>query len=152
MKVSELMNPNVVKVGPTTRLSEILQLMLRWHSNDIVVVDGEDRLLGIATYGDVSRRLLPTEQELIEHEEYLLDPGLMDDRDVDLKVPVAEIMTKKVITVPPESHAIKAAALMTARHVKQLPVVEGNRVVGIISLADIGWGFMMRHREYPRGR
>jgi CBS domain-containing protein len=146
MRVSELMNTRVAKVGPKTPLEEILELMLRSHLNDVVVVDRKDKLLGIVTYGDLSRRLLPTERELVDHEEYLIDPGLMEDRVVDIaNVPVEEIMTRKVISVSPESHAIKAGALMTARHVKQLPVVQGDKLVGMISHTDIGWGLMMRY-------
>jgi CBS domain-containing protein len=153
MRVSEVMNPRVAKVGPKTPLAEILQLMLRSHLNDLVVVDRKDKLLGIVTYGDLSRRLLPTQQELIDHEEYLIDPGLMEERVVDIvNVPVEEIMTRKVVTVSPQSQAIKAGATMTAHHVKQLPVVEGDKVVGIISHTDIGWGLLMRYGQHARGR
>ena len=49
MKVSELMNPRVAKVGPKTPLTEVLQLMLRAHLNDVLVVDQDDSLLGIVT-------------------------------------------------------------------------------------------------------
>ena len=76
----------------------------------------------------------------------MTDPGLMEERVLDIgNVPVAEIMTKNVITVSPQSHAIKAGALMTARRVKQLPVMEAGKVVGIISYTDIGWGLMLRY-------
>jgi CBS domain-containing protein len=153
MRVSEVMNPRVAKVGPKTPLAEILQLMLRSHLNDLVVVDRKDKLLGIVTYGDLSRRLLPTQQELIDHEEYLIDPGLMEERVVDIvNVPVEEIMTRKVVTVSPQSQAIKAGATMTAHHVKQLPVVEGDKVVGIISHTDIGWDLLKRYGHHGRGR
>lgn len=153
MRVSEVMNPRVAKVGPKTPLAEILQLMLRSHLNDLVVVDRKDKLLGIVTYADLSRRLLPSQRELVDHEEYLTNPGLMEDRvEQIVTVPVEEIMTKRVITASPQSHAIKAGALMTARHVKQLPVVDGERVVGMISHTDIGWGLMMRYGRYERGR
>ncbi len=151
MKVSELMNARVAKVGPKTPLSDILELMLRSHLNDVVVVDEKDALLGVVTYGDLSRRLLPTPQELMEHEEYLADAGLMEERVVDIvNVPVEEIMTRKVITVSPGCHAIQAGATMTAHHVKQLPVLEGGKVVGVISHTDIGWGLMMRYSQYTK--
>lgn len=153
MKVSELMNPRVVKVDLKTPLREILQLMLRTHLNDIVVVNDKDELLGIVTYADLSRRLLPTQQELAEHEEYLTDPGLMEDSVVDImNVPVEEVMTRKVITVSPDLNAIQAGAIMTARHVKQLPVVEKAKVIGIISYTDIGWGLMMKYSEYIKSK
>jgi CBS domain-containing protein len=152
MKVLELMNPKVITVGLKTPLREVLQLMLRYHLNNIVVVDGEERLAGIITYSDLSRKLLPTQKELMEHEEYLTAPQSMEDRFQDFtNVPVGEIMTRKVITVSPDVEALQAGATMTARRIKQLPVVQDQKVLGIISHQDIGWGLMMRYGEYMKG-
>jgi CBS domain-containing protein len=146
MKVLELMSPRVITVGPKTPLREVLQLMLRYHLNDILIVDGEQRLVGIVTYPDLSRKLLPTEQELMEHEEYMTTPQSMEDRFIDIaSVPVDEIMTRNVITVSPDLEALKAGATMTAHRVKQLPVVRNHKVIGIISYTDIGWGLMRQY-------
>jgi len=148
MKVSELMCPRVVTVGSKTPLREILPLMLRYHLNDILIVDGEQRLAGIVTYSDLSRRLLPTEIDLVEHEEYLTIPQSMEDRVTDIMdLPIDEIMTTNVTTVSPDLEALKAGAIMDARRVKQLPVVQDHKVIGIISHTDIGWGLMMRYPE-----
>ena len=152
MKVQELMNPKVITVGPKTPVREILQLMLRYHLNGILVVDGEQRLEGIVTYSDLSRKLLPTQKELMEHEEYLTTPQLMEDRFRDIaNVAVGEIMTRNVITVAPELEALKAGAAMIARRVKELPVVRNHKVMGIISHTDIGWGLMMQYPECMKG-
>ena len=152
MKVLELMNPKVLTVGPKTPLRKILQLMLRYHLNNILVVDSEQRLAGIATYSDLSRKLLPTQKELMEHEEYLTAPQLMEDRFRDIaNVPVGEIMTRNVITVSPDLEALKAGATMTAHRVKQLPVVQNHKVMGIISHTDIGWGLMMQYADCMKG-
>jgi len=146
MKVSELMSPAAIAVDPKTPLRSILELMLRRHLNDVLVVDSKQDLVGIVTYSDLSRRLLPTEQELVEHEEYIMQPESMEDRVAGVtNVPVGEVMTSRVITVTPETEALKAGALMTAHRVKQLPVVQGKKVVGIISHTDIGWGLMMQY-------
>jgi CBS domain-containing protein len=146
MKVCELMSPAVVAVNPATPLREVLQLMLRRHLNDVLVVDAKQRLAGIVTYSDLSRKLLPTEKELMEHEEYMTRPESMEDRVADItNVPVGEVMARHVITVLPDSEVLKAGAIMTAHHVKQLPVVEREKVVGIISHTDIGWGLMMQY-------
>ena len=146
------MNPKVISVGPKTPLREILQLMLRYHLNNILVVDSEQRLAGIVTYSDISRKLLPTQKELMEHEEYLTTPQLMEDRFRDIaSVPVGEIMTRNVITVSPDLEALKAGATMTARRVKQLPVVQNHKVMGIISHTDIGWGLMMQYADCIKG-
>lgn len=152
MKVSELMSPRVVTVNPKTPLREVLQLMLRYHLNDILILDNEQRLTGIVTYPDLSRKLLPSEAELMEHQEYLITPQSMEDRFTEMaSVPVEEIMTKNVITVSPDLEALKAGATMTANRIKQLPVVRNDKVVGIISHTDIGWGLMRQYADSIKG-
>ena len=146
MKVRELMSPAVVAVDPKKPLRSILELMLRRHLNDVLVVDQEQRLAGIVTYSDLCRRILPTQRELMEHEEYMIAPESMEDRIADVtNIPVGEVMTRRVITVTPDTEVLKAGALMSAHHVKQLPVVEGKKIVGIISHTDIGWGLLMQY-------
>jgi CBS domain-containing protein len=152
MKVLELMNPKVVTVGPKTPLREVLKLMLRYQLSNVLIVDSEQTLTGIVTYSDLSRKLLPTLKELMEHEEYLTTPQLMEDRFRDIaSVPVDEIMTRNVMTVSPDCEALQAGATMTARRVKQLPVVQNHKVMGIISHVDIGWGLMMQYADCMRG-
>jgi CBS domain-containing protein len=68
-----------------------------------------------------------------------------------VSVPVDEIMTKKVITVSPDLEVLQAGATMTARRLKQLPVVQNHKIMGIISHTDIGWGLMMQYAECMKG-
>jgi len=90
--------------------------MLRHHLNDILVVDSEQRLAGIVTYSDLSRKLLPTQQELMEHDEYLTNSQSWKIAlETSTDVPVDEIMTRNPITVSPDDEAIHAGATMTAR-------------------------------------
>ena len=71
-----------------------------------LIVDSEQKLVGIVTYPDLSRKLLPTERELMEHEEYeeyMTTPQSMEDRFTDIaRIPVDQIMTRNVITVSPD--------------------------------------------------
>jgi CBS domain-containing protein len=152
MKVIELMNPRVITVSPKTPLREVLQLMLRHHLNDVLVVDSQQRLAGIVTYSDLSHKLLPTQKDLMEHEEYLTTPQLMEERFREVTgVPVEKIMTRDVITVSPDLEVLEAGATMAARRVKQLPVIQNHKVMGIISHTDIGWGLMMQYPECMTG-
>jgi CBS domain-containing protein len=52
-------------------------------------------------------------------------------------IPVREIMEKKVITVRPEQFVGECMALMTEKRVRHLPVMEGGKLVGIISIGDL---------------
>ena len=53
------------------------------------------------------------------------------------KLPVKEIMTRRVVCVQPDNTTEDCMALMTDKHIRHLPVVEGDELVGIISIGDV---------------
>jgi len=73
--------------------------------------------------------------------------GIVSERDyarkvvlrgkASMKTPVSEIMTAQVVTARPELGVRDALALMTERHIRHLPVVEGAKVVGFVSIGDL---------------
>jgi len=147
MRVLDLMTPALITVRPATPLRDVLVIMLRRHLNDVLVVDGQQTLLGIVTYSDLCRKLLPTQRDLAEHEEYMQMPELMESRvEAIANLSVDQIMTKEVIAVSPELEVLKAGAMMMAHSIKQLPVIHGSKVIGILSHTDIGWGILT---QYP---
>lgn len=50
---------------------------------------------------------------------------------------VAEVMTSPAITIEPEAEVLKALGLMTRRRIRHLPVVQGDRLVGFLSIGDL---------------
>lgn len=146
MKVSDVMTKHFLAVGPETPICKVQALLIRYHLNDVLVADSENKLLGIVTYGDICCKLLPDYDELMKDNSYFLNPELIEDRLVDIMdLPVKEIMTTNVITTEPDAFSIKAGALMTAKKIKQIPVIENNQLVGVISRTDITWGLMMKY-------
>lgn len=143
MKVRDWMTRGFVGVPSDFRVVDALTTMLRFHLNGLPVVDDQQRLLGIVTLSDVRRRLLPRQQDLVDHEYYLHRPELIEERLQEVaELPVADVMTRQVITVDPEDPVLAAGALMSARRVRQIPVVEKGKVVGLITPHDIAWGFL----------
>ena len=73
--------------------------------------------------------------------------GIVSERDyarkvvlhgkVSMKTPVREIMTEEVITVSPQITIKEAMALMTGKHIRHLPVIEGTKIAGLISIGDL---------------
>ena len=73
--------------------------------------------------------------------------GVFSERDYARKVtlkgkssknlPVKEIMTRRVVCVKPENTTEECMALMTDKHIRHLPVVDGDELVGIISIGDV---------------
>jgi CBS domain-containing protein len=144
MKVADVMRTNVVTVTAATPLRKINELLHRFNLSYIVIAE-EGSVKGIITYADLFRQVLPSYDEFMRDESYWLNAETTEQRASDLvNKPVSEVMSRSVITVPPDMEAIRAGALMTAKRVKQLPVVKDGQLVGVVSFTDITWGFLMR--------
>lgn len=71
----------------------------------------------------------------------------MEERVKDLiNRPVSEVMRRKIISVDADELVIKAGAEMIANGIKQMPVIENNKLIGVISFHDILWEFMIVNR------
>ncbi len=106
----------VYAIGPQATVLEALKKLAEHDIGALLVMEGE-RLVGIFSERDYARKLV------------LLGRFSKDTR-------VEEVMTKEVITVRPETDLAEAMRLMTERRVRHLPVVEGGKVVGVISIGD----------------
>jgi len=147
VKVADWMDRGHPGVSPATTLGELLVDLLRHNLNGVAVVDGRAALLGIVTLSDLRRQLLPSPEEL--HRE----PGLVHDLDFMERRfrqvaarPVDSVMTRDVATIGPSQPLLQAGAILNARRVKQLPVVERGHLVGMISPRDIAWAFLTASR------
>jgi CBS domain-containing protein len=124
--VRNWMTPDPVTVSPKTTLPDAHDLMKRRRVRRLPVVD-EDKLVGIVTLGDV-REASPSDATTLSIYEmnYLLS-----------RLTVEKIMTKNVLTLTPGTPIREAAGMMLLHKVSGLPVVENDRLVGIITESDI---------------
>ena len=109
--------PVVHEVAPGDTVYQALRLMAEKNIGAVLVRSG-DRIDGILSERDYARKVIllgKTSRETLVH----------------------EIMTTDVITVDPSWTADQCMALMTARHVRHLPVVEQGRLVGLVSIGDV---------------
>jgi len=116
MLVREVMNKNVITVKPDVTIKEAAGIMSNYHIGSLVVLEN-NKLLGILT----ERNVLVS---------------VADGKDPELTT-VEEVMTKKVITIDPSKTIEDAVALMIEHNIKKLPVVDGDKLVGIITASDI---------------
>ena len=126
MRVRELMTGAPITVGPDTPVFEARQLMLKERIRHLLVTDGS-RLAGIVTDRDI-RLNLPSQATSLSVWEvnYLL-----------ARLTVGKVMSKTVISVGPEKEAHEAARLMLEHKIGAVPVVEGERLLGIITETDV---------------
>ncbi len=118
MEVRELMNPSVVTIEPGASAALAARLLSRHNVGALPVCGTDGRLRGMVTDRDIILRCIAAEE----------DPA---------QTPVRDIMTRGCAWVDPRSDCRQATQLMAQRQVRRLPVVEGGKVVGIVSLADL---------------
>ena len=124
--VRDWMTPDPITINPKTTLPEAHKLMREAHIRRLPVVD-HGKLVGIVTLGDV-REASPSDATTLSIYElnYLLS-----------KLTIEKIMTREPYTIAPEATIREAAQLMLEHKLGGLPVVEQDRVVGIITESDI---------------
>ena len=139
MKAADIMAQPVITVAPQTKIAEAARLMLQHRISGLPVVGENDRLVGIVTEGDLLRRSeLGTDRQRARWVELLIGPGRLAHDYVEAHArSVGEVMSYDVASVTPEDTLADVVQLMERRHVKRVPVVENERLVGIVSRANL---------------
>ncbi len=129
MFVKSKMERNPITIHPEASFYEAQKLIREEGIRHLPVVDNKERLVGLVTDRDI-RQAGPSDATLLSVQEinYLLG-----------KLKVGGLMTpaEKLITVTPDTIIEKAVQLLHDNKIGSLPVVEGNKVVGIITETDI---------------
>ncbi|MBI3938957.1 MAG: CBS domain-containing protein [Betaproteobacteria bacterium] len=107
----------IYSVSPDARVFEALELMAEKEVGALVVLEG-GRLAGIISERDYARKV-------ILHGKSSHD------------IPVRAIMTDKVVTVQPGQTVEECMALVTNERIRHLPVVEGGKLLGVLSIGDL---------------
>jgi CBS domain-containing protein len=139
VKAADVMQRGVEAVTAETSIEEAIRIMLSGRFSGVPVVDAQRALVGMLTEGDLLRRIeTGTAVEAPAWRAWLAGPGRSAGRYVRTHArKVGEIMTTPVVSVPPDAELAEVVALMESRRIKRVPVVEGGRLAGIISRADL---------------
>ena len=106
----------VFSVSPETPIVDCLKLMAEKGIGSVLVLRDE-KVMGIFSERDYARR------------------GILQSNDE--QTPVEQVMTSKVYYVRPEESVEACMAQMSDKHIRHLPVVKGDKVVGVISIGDV---------------
>jgi CBS domain-containing protein len=104
-------------IAPEEPVLAAIRKMAEHHIGALLVMSG-DRLVGIVSERDYARKVVLLGRSSTE-------------------TPVSAIMTGKVITVTPKQDAHDCMRLMTDKRIRHLPVLTGERVVGVLSIGDL---------------
>jgi CBS domain-containing protein len=139
LHVRDLMTWEVTTVLADTDTEEAWNLMSDRQLRHLVVVDRDGELLGVVSHRDLLRHALIEQADLPRYVERALLSGTR----------VREVMIHPVVTAEPEQDAAEAARNLFDNKIGCLPVVEGDRVVGILTESDfVRWhGYGSRREE-----
>jgi CBS domain-containing protein len=115
MRISEVMTEAAVTDRPDDSLAQAARKMWEQQTGSLLVLEGDD-LLGIITERDVLKAVAA---------------------GTPLDTPVSELMSKDLITVEPATSLREAAAIMSEKWIRHLPVLEAGKLVGIVSQRDL---------------
>jgi CBS domain-containing protein len=120
--------PGVWTVGPEATVYEALTLMAEMNIGAVPVLD-DGALVGIFSERDYARKVILMGRSSRE-------------------TTVGELMSRPVVSVKPDIPIEACMALMTERHFRHLPVIEGDRLIGIVSIGDIGKAIIADQRIF----
>lgn len=129
MRIGELMSRQVVTIEASASCRDAVLRMHRARIRHLPVVDAAGSLVGIVTDRDLRHRLFTPG--------VFKEVGSVRVETLLEGVPVAEVMSAPVVSVSPGDELEHAARLMLEDKVGSLPVVEGGRVVGIVTETDL---------------
>lgn len=110
----DIMTAKVVTVKPSTPIEEAARLLVRRKISGVPVVDEKDKtkVVGILTEADLLAA--PAEAKT-----------------------VADVMKKRVVSVSPDASVDEVAEILVKKKIKRVPVIEGGKLVGIVSRIDV---------------
>lgn len=142
LKIRDIMETSVVTVGPDASVRELSQLLGERGVSGVPVVDGDDRVIGVVTEGDI---IMQDAELHFPHYIQFLD-GVIFLESVRrfaerfrkaFGAKVSDIMSREVWSVGPDAGVHEVATLMADEEVNRIPVVEDERIVGIVTRADV---------------
>ena len=127
----------VTTIDPDAGVNEAAQLMIERRVSALPVVDRNERLVGIVSEGDLIRRTeIGTDVQRTSWVRRLLQSGArhyVKSRGAKVR----DVMNKPVITVRPAAPLREVAHLLEKHRIKRMPVVDGRRLIGVVSRVDL---------------
>ncbi len=130
LTIRQLLNHKVsgiYAIRPDASVLEALELMAREDISSVLVMEG-DALKGIFTERDYARKVILRGR---------------NSRDTVVR----ELMTSQLITMTPSQTIDDCMAIMTEKHIRHLPVIEGDKVIGLVSIGDVVKSIIAGHEE-----
>jgi CBS domain-containing protein len=151
MRAHQIMTRPVITVTPDTTIVKAANTMLYRHISGLPVVDAAGKLVGIVSEGDFIRRSeIGTQRKRGTFLKFILGAGKeASDFVHEHGGKAGEIMTPEPLTISEDADLEEIVELMEKHHVKRLPVMRGDKLVGIVSRSNLLQAVASLARQIP---
>jgi CBS domain-containing protein len=141
MKVKDIMTKNVIIVSPETPINKVAEELYKNGFTGVPVVEG-NKLVGIITEADLvmqkAKIHFPQYVQILDSFLYLENPGKIElEMHKVLGAKAEEVMNPDVYTIDADASVEELVDLITTHHLNPVPVVKNDKLVGIVSRADL---------------
>ena len=142
LNASDIMTTEVTCVKKETNLKDLARLLYANHINGVPVLDDEGFLIGIICESDLIRKdkklHIPTVVAIFDVVLYLESSKKLE-KEIRMinATTVEDLFTKDVITIDEKTPVDEIATIMAQKKIYTIPVMDGDRLVGIIGKADL---------------
>ena len=139
MQAQDVMVRGVISIGPDQPVRAAAHAMVSNRVSALLVMDISAKLVGVVSEGDLIRRVEnDTERQRSWWLEMFMSTDALAKEFVKSHAKrVADLMTRDVIVAAPETSLREIANLMEKHGIKRVPIVDGGKVVGIVSRANL---------------
>ncbi len=142
LKAKDLMTDNVIAVTRDTPVRELAQILTNNSISGAPVLDNQQRLIGVVTESDLiyqnKRVHIPTAIAILDAFFFLESPDKMEKEMKKMAGSrVEDIFETDIVTVQQDTGLDEVATLMAEKHIHTLPVLDGDKLVGVIGKSDI---------------
>ncbi len=127
--VQSIMKSDLIAVTPETPIIDVSQLMLEKRVRCVLICDDDMHLLGIVTDSDLVFGVSGKSTEILEE-------------------PISQIMVADPVAVDPDTDIYEVVAIMSDRGFRRVPIVDGSKAVGIVSIRDIVRSILASLQKY----
>ncbi len=152
MKAGDVMTRAVISADPDATVLQAARYMLQHHISGLPVIDKAGKLVGVLSEGDfLRRRETQTERRRSRWLEFLMGPGkIAAEYTHSHGSKVSEVMTTELYTVGEDTSLEDIVELMERRRIKRVPVLRGNKVVGIVTRSNLMHAMVSLARTEPK--
>ena len=142
LKAKDIMTKKVITISPDTEIASAAKILLEKRINGLPVIDASGWLVGILCQSDLvaQQKTIPLPSVFTLLESYIpLTSMKRIDKEVEkiAAITVKQAMTPNPVTIDPETDIEDVAKLMVDNKYHTLPVMEGDKIVGIVGKEDV---------------